>query len=425
MLLRFSVTNHLSFRDKQELSLVASSLKDVEAGLLDCPAINGPKILPAVVIYGANASGKSNFVGALAYMRSQIRGSHMRGEPSGGVKRMHFALDPHCAKTPSKFDIDFISNSVRYHYGFESSDEAFISEWLYAFPRGSRQMLFERKGRGFKFGRNLKGWNKVISDLTRPNSLFLSTAIQNDHKQLLAAAEFFQSLRIDRAVSIPGELVSMQLAAKDVDERVIDFLGKIGTGVIAYRRQEKGLDIRYLTMQREIYSALQSGGMADEKGEIEFSTKEISIELAHRGSGGDSVFLNLNRESAGTRRLLMLLGRIYRALDRGGLLLIDELDASLHTQACEALLALFSRPEINTRGAQMIATTHDTNLLRSSLLRRDQVWFTEKDLEGATHLYPLTDIRTREGDNIGRGYLQGRFGAIPFAGPVSDLFVAS
>lgn len=425
MLLRFSVTNHLSFRDKQELSLVASSLKDVEAGLLDCPAINGPKILPAVVIYGANASGKSNFVGALAYMRSQIRGSHMRGEPSGGVKRMHFALDPHCAKTPSKFDIDFISNSVRYHYGFESSDEAFISEWLYAFPRGSRQMLFERKGRGFKFGRNLKGRNKVISDLTRPNSLFLSTAIQNDHKQLLAAAEFFQSLRIDRAVSIPGELVSMQLAAKDVDERVIDFLGKIGTGVIAYRRQEKELDIRYLTMQREIYSALQSGGMADENGEIEFSTKEISVELAHRGSGGDSVFLNLNRESAGTRRLLMLLGRIYRALDRGGLLLIDELDASLHTQACEALLALFSRPEINTRGAQMIATTHDTNLLRSSLLRRDQVWFTEKDLEGATHLYPLTDIRTREGDNIGRGYLQGRFGAIPFAGPVSDLFVAS
>lgn len=425
MLLRFSVTNHLSFWDKQELSLVASSLKDVEAGLLDCPAINGPKFLPAVVIYGANASGKSNFVGALAYMRSQIHGSHLRGEPGGGVKRMHFALDPNCAKTPSKFDIDFISNSVRYHYGFESSDEAFISEWLYAFPRGSRQMLFERKGRGFKFGRNLKGRNKVISDLTRPNSLFLSAAIQNDHKQLSAAAEFFQSLRIDRAVSIPGELVSMQLAEKDVDERVIEFLGKIGTGVVAYRRQEKELDTRYLTMQREIYSALQSGGMEDEKGEFELNTKEISIELAHRGPGGDSVFLNLNRESAGTRRLLILLGRIYRALDRGGLLLIDELDASLHTQACEALLALFSRPEINTRGAQMIATTHDTNLLRSSLLRRDQVWFTEKDLEGATHLYPLTDIRTREGDNIGRGYLQGRFGAIPFAGSVSDLFVAS
>lgn len=425
MLLRFGVTNHLSFRDKQELSLVASSLKDVEVGLLDDPTTKGRKILPAAVIYGGNASGKSNFVDALAYMRSQIRSSHTQGEPGGGVPRAHFALDSDSARAVSKFDIDFVWSGVRYHYGFETTNEAFISEWLYAFPRGLRQMLFERKRNSFKFGRNLKGRNKVIGDLTRRNSLFLSAAIQNGHEQLTTIAAFFMSLRIDTAISVPGELASIQLAKEDVDQRIIKFLNKIGTGVIDYRRQERELPPDWIVIKRAFQSALRAAGKGDLSVRSDFSDKQIDIELAHRGTDGDTVYLNLERESAGTRRLLVLLGRVYRALARGGLLLIDELDASLHTQACEAVLALFSRSEINPRGAQMIATTHDTNLLQSSLLRRDQVWFAEKDTEGMTHLYPLSDIRTRRGDNIEKGYLQGRFGAIPFAGSIPDLFATS
>ena len=121
----------------------------------------------------------------------------------------------------------------------------------------------------------------------------------------------------------------------------------------------------------------------------------------------------MERESAGTRRLLIVLGLAYQALDGGLTLCVDELDASLHTQASEAVLQLFCSQESNPKGAQLIATTHDANLLKSSVLRRDQIWFTEKDSEGATHLYPLTDIRTRKGDDIRRGYLQGRYGAVP------------
>jgi AAA15 family ATPase/GTPase len=116
-----------------------------------------------------------------------------------------------------------------------------------------------------------------------------------------------------------------------------------------------------------------------------------------------------------------MLGAIFRALDSGSPIVIDELDASLHTLACEAVLALFASPSTNPKGAQLIATTHDTNLLSSRHLRRDQVWFTEKGDDGATHVFPLTDIYTRKGDNIERGYLQGRFGAIPFAGSVREL----
>jgi AAA15 family ATPase/GTPase len=123
--------------------------------------------------------------------------------------------------------------------------------------------------------------------------------------------------------------------------------------------------------------------------------------------------------------LLALLNHVFQALDTGSVLVVDEPDESLHTKACEAILTLFSTPDTNPKGAQLIATTHDTNLLGSPLLRRDQVWFTEKDPEGATHLYPLTDIRTRRGDNIEKGCLQGRYGAIAFSGPLRDLVLTS
>ena len=123
-------------------------------------------------------------------------------------------------------------------------------------------------------------------------------------------------------------------------------------------------------------------------------------------------------ESAGTLRLLMVLSLVYRALDYGTPVLVDELDASLHTLASEAILQLFCSPATNPKGAQLIATTHDTNLLASRFLRRDHVWFTEKDAHGATLLFPLTEIRTRSGDNFEKGYLQGRYGAIPVTSPI-------
>jgi predicted ATPase len=421
MLLRFSVANHLSMRDPQELSLSASSLTDVEAGLIDCAAVPSGRVLPAVVIYGANASGKSNFVAALGYMCSAVLHSHSKGAPGGGVPRTPFALDPTCVEAASIFVADFVVDGVRYHYGFEASDETFDAEWLYAFPNNRRQMLFERKSESFSFGRGLKGRNKVIADLTRPNSLFLSAAAQNDHKQLSRVVRFFRALRIDSRIVVPGEIASLRLAQEEVDGRVIKFLDKIGTGVIDYRRREREVPDEIQALQRELVSAFRrvtKGQVEIRPGEDE---KDIAIELAHRGHDGKAIFFDLDRESAGTRRLLILLGRVFRVLDEGALLLIDELDASLHTQACEAMLALFSSHTTNPNGAQMVATTHDTNLLRSPLLRRDQIWFTEKDAEGATHLYPLTDIRTRKGDDLEKGYLQGRYGAIPFSGPISDV----
>ena len=420
MLLRFGVSNHLSIRDFQELSFVASSLKDRDEGLISCVASPKGAVVPAAVVYGANASGKSNLVSAMRAMKRMVSLSQTRGEPGGRVPRQPFKLDPACAGEPSRFEIDFVVDGVRHHYGFEASDDAFVSEWLYDFPRSHRRTLFEREGGEFRFGRGLKGRNAVIAALTRSNSLYLSAAAQNGHERLSRVFGYFRSIRSVHAVAVRGTAVSMKLAEEELDRRTIDFLERIGTGVVGYRRDETETPEEIKALNRDIAAVIRK--RLKESAPFEPTIdKQVAIELAHRSRGGVPVHFDLDSESAGTRRLLFVLGPAFRALDEGTPLIVDELDASLHTQAAEAVLRLFCSPETNPKGAQLVATTHDTNLMRSPVLRRDQLWFTEKDADGATRLYPLTDIRTRKGDDIGKGYLQGRYGAVPPDDPVSAL----
>ncbi len=419
MLLRFGVSNHLSIRDYQELSLAASSLKErQEEKLIRCEAVPTKHVVPSVVIYGANASGKSNLIDAIATMRGMVLLSQTKGEPDGGVPRHPFRLDENSPRLPTRFDIDFLIDGVRYHYGFEASDSAFEAEWLYTIPKSHRQMLFERTGDEFRFGRGLRGQNRVIARLTRPNSLFVSAAAQNGHEQLSKVFGYFSSLRAIWSIAVPEEAVSSRISEDKLDDRVIDFLGKIDTGVIGYRQKESELSEEMQGIQRELFTLFKKISGTETP---EVKDKHVTIELRHRGRGGSPFYLELDSESAGTRRLLIVLDLAFRALDEGAPLFIDELDASLHTRAAEAVLKLFCSRETNPKGAQLISTTHDTNLLNSSLLRRDEVWFTEKDTEGSTQLYPLIDIRTRRGDNIEKGYLQGRYGAVPFEDPISPL----
>lgn len=415
MLLRFSVENHGSIRERQELVLVPSKLSDPEGGLINCPAAEQGKLLPAIVIYGANASGKTQLISALDLMRSHVLLSYAHGSPDSGTVRNPFALDDDFKHRPTQFNIDFIMGNIRYQYGFELTDDEFVSEWLFSFPKNRQKVLFERSKIGFYFNRDLKGRNKIISDLTRPNSLFLSTAAQNNHKFLMEISTYFRSIRIDKSIATSVADVSMKLQDAKTDERVVTFLRSIGTGVVDFRQEEKDLSEVDQEISNAFITAFSKLTIA-KSAELKVPDKQHTISLAHTSCSGEKVFFDLENESAGTRRLLMLLGRIFRSIDEGTLFVLDEIDASLHTQVCEGILALFSMPEINTKGAQLIATTHDTNLLQSQFLRRDQVWFTEKNKEGATELFPLTDIRSRKGDNIEKGYLQGRFGAIP--GPV-------
>ena len=422
MLLRFGASNHLSIRDPQELSFIASSLKDRRDGLINCEASPNGSIVPVAVIYGANASGKSNFLDALATMRNMVLGSHSQGEPDGGVPCRAFTLDADNSKIPSQFDIDFVIDGTRHHYGFEATGRAFESEWLYAYPRSHRRTLFARDGDRFQFGRGLGGANKTIAGLTRPNSLFVSAAAQNGHEQLSKVFAYFRSIRGARDIDVSGAAASAQLDDEGPDRRVIEFLEKIGTGVIGQRQKTTTVTEEVLQLRRGLHAAVRRfANLPSDVAPEWLQEREVTLQLAHRARDGGAIYFDLDQESAGTRRLLVVLELAFRALDQGVPLYIDELDASLHTQACEAVLKLFCSSETNPKGAQLIATTHNTSLLNSPSLRRDQLWFTEKDDAGATELYPLTDIRTRRGDNFERGYLQGRYGAVPFDDPVSAL----
>ncbi|HAO2891834.1 TPA: AAA family ATPase, partial [Escherichia coli] len=211
MLLRFEAENHLSLRDHTEFSLIASSLKDNEEGLIERSEVARSRILPSAVIYGANASGKSNLLSAFKYMCSLVESSHSRGRPDGGVRQMPFLLGPNNESQPTKFAADFIASNTRYRYGFEYTGDAFTSEWLFAYPNGRAQLLFERNSQEFNFGRGLRGRNQTIADLTRRNSLFVSAAAQNDHQELLPVYRFFKSVIFNQSISVGRHHASSEL----------------------------------------------------------------------------------------------------------------------------------------------------------------------------------------------------------------------
>lgn len=193
------------------------------------------------------------------------------------------------------------------------------------------------------------------------------------------------------------------MADDRLDGRILRFLDALDSGIVGHRVREVALS----ESDRRLMSKLAELG-------VKTPPERMSLlELAHRSASGKEVYFEFERESAGTRRLVVVLAHVFAALDAGTLLVVDELDSSLHTAASQAVLALFSTHATNPRGAQLIATAHDTNLLDVPVLRRDQVWFAEKSPDGATRTYPLTDIRTRKGDNLRRGYLQRRYGAAP------------
>jgi AAA15 family ATPase/GTPase len=413
MLLRFVVENFRSIGPSQELSFVATSLSGGETQVLEHQALRGRKALPAIVVYGANASGKSNLLSALVTMRNIIRYSHAQSSGTSRLPYQPFLLDDDCSRSPTTFEIDFIIDGIRYIYGFAYTAERIEREWLHSFPKFLPRKLFERDGANFDFGRELKGQNKTISELTRPNSLFLSAGQQNNHSELTAIFRFFEGMTTDKSIELSGGLAQARIIQDSngqIDGRVISYLRGIGTGVSGYqlKKREETDDTRKFTKAFSQFLKEITG----EDTEVP-SLPLDAVELQHSTKNGKEVYFSLDDESSGTIRLLTFLPKIYNALDNGNFLAIDEIDISLHTKAAASLLNLFNSSETNRHGAQLLATTHDTNLLERNYLRRDQVWFTEKDASGATTLFPLSDFNTRPNDDFEKGYLDGRFGALP------------
>ena len=411
VLIWFRIANHRSVRDEQVLSLEPGN---VDGGGERVREAGDLRLLPLVAIYGPNASGKSNVLGGLAFMRDAVVYSHRIFSPDGGVPRQPFAWSEKGAE-PSLFEIAFKIDGVRYEYGFCSDDQQFVEEWLYAYPSARKQTWFERDGDELKFGEHLHGENRTIEKVTRPNSLFLSAAAQNRHAQLSPVFRWFAALRAHNLpTAIGGRFRRGSLPPRANFARWWTPPASVPADGQTISQAPSGHDVRRARF-RDLLRAADFGIVDVEV--LDDSALGRRVMVKHR-SERDDAWLPLQEESHGTQQVFALAPVALDALASGSPLLVDELEASLHPLLSLELVEAFNDPRQNPRNAQLLFTTHDTTLLGSLLgsepLRRDQVWLTEKDDEGATRLYPLTDFRPRKEENLERGYLQGRYGAIPF-----------
>lgn len=430
MLVQFRIENHRSIRDEQTLSLVAAG--DRTDGRLILAERLGESLLPAVALYGANASGKTNVLHALAFMCNAVLDSHRRWEPGTATPREGFALSDRGVKA-SLFEVDIVVDTVRYRYGFVLGSGGVHEEWLMAWPNGRKQTWFEREGETIKFGKNFNGENETIQRITRANSLFLSAAAQNNHTQALQVYQWFADVGFEFRRSPHQDLSALQaaeIATLFSNWRQAELFGDDDDDTRRHHRESivrllKAADLGIQDIK------LRANAKGDYRMRPGYDPGPVRRELSflHQAGDGSGVWLPLEAESSGTVTLLNMAVRIVDILARGALLCVDELEASLHPMLALELLRLFQDRAHNPLGAQLVFTTHDSNLLGNVLgdppLRRDQIWFTEKDADGATHLYPLTDFHPRKEENLERGYLQGRYGAIPCLGElVPSLDVA-
>jgi AAA15 family ATPase/GTPase len=419
MLLRLTVQNYLSIRDECELSFIAAPYKEHTDQLIHTRfAKHG--LLPVVALYGANASGKSNMLYALAEFKRLVMTSFEGGQDRTGMKHKPFLLDEDGKHKPTTFILDFVMKDVRYQFGISHNDERVQEEWLFAFPKQIKQVLYSRninEPSEFFFGRSLAGSNKQIQSITRPNSLFLSAAATSGHPLLSEIANFFKSgisIRLSSSPETPQKLAKIMQGDQELIQEVKRYLAMADTGIADIQIRKIDIPESEKGELREFMAAPQK--MVGRKGRAEPDPGDAiySLELGHKAKDGTVRFLDFTDESFGTLHLTSILPPVLLALRKGTAVILDEITTSLHTLLSRKLVAIFQDRSLNPHGAQLLFSTHDTNLLSIDVLRRDEIWFCEKASDGATSVYPLTEIKTKNTDNIERGYIQGRFGAVPF-----------
>jgi len=413
MLVEFRVKNFRSLRDEQVLSLVASRDKTLEDTHVSSTGLKAaPGLLRSAVVYGANAGGKSNLIKALQYMRGVVLESATVIQPGQTFAVQPFRLNALSASQPTSFEVTFILDGVRYQYGFAMTPQRIVSEHLLVYKAFKPQRWFERhfdaeSGKDvYEFGAGLKGAKNLWEGATRSNALFLSMAVQLNSESMRPVFDWFATGLVifnEQAQLSPQTSIQM-LRHADGRKQICEFLTAADISIA---------DIEVVTRKvpgQAVHFDLAAGKTEVRTEEVE----EQQLRFSHVTDQGRAVF-DLMDESNGTRNLLFLTGPVLDILKKGLTLVIDELDTSLHTLLVRELVRLFHRPEVNTAGAQLIFTTHDTALLDASdLFRRDQVWFVEKDKDQASTLVALAEFSPRKTEALERGYLIGRYGGVPF-----------
>jgi uncharacterized protein len=419
MLLSFRVSNYRSIKDEQEFSFVGDSrVRPVDDDDWD------DDVRTVAGIFGANASGKSNVLRAFRFMHDAVVVSYGSWATGGSIPTIPFALEPSLGQEPSSFEVVLQFGKTRYQYGFRLTRERVVGEWLYVYATHRRQVWFERDADSadeWYFGKSFTGRNRVIADITTPRTLFLSAAAANNHKLARQVEHYIRAhMRFAFPDNRDARIEFTQGMSSDEKrwKSVVDLIQFADLGISDARVRRHAWKTEERQAFERVFRAMNSDIPEEEIKTLADRAAE-TVEFAHTtGVGQEATFLPLEAESLGTQTLFALTGPVIRAISSGDTLFVDEIDASLHPRLTCEIIRVFKDPKQNPKQAQIIFTSHDTTLLGGLLdearLARDEVWFTEKKTDGATTLYPLTDFSPRKEENLERGYLQGRYGAVPY-----------
>lgn len=385
MLIQFTIENHRSIKNNAVISFAASKDKSLEANLLHPD--EKKTLLPAIALYGANAAGKSNVLHALMTMKEMVI-----GEASKVSKGQKLPWEPFGdTTTPTTFEIVFIYQGVRYTYGYSFDDKKIYTEYLYYWPNGREALIFSRENGKYEFRENVNE-QLTLSNRTPDNKLYLVSSndwnlpqTENAYKWFLEKLTFLMEEEPATSETVAQIISGDEKKARILKELLLADLG-----------------ITDVTVKN-------------------ISGKAPVITTTHRIIGEDGSVehfqLLMDQESSGTQRFFARIGGWLQALENGALLVVDEIEDSLHPLLTKRLIEMVQDNSVNTNGAQILFTTHDAMLLDLNFLRRDQIWFADKNEKTcATELYSLASFSPRKGENVRKGYLQGRFGAIPFIG---------
>lgn len=415
MLLRFEVSNHRSISGPIEFSMIAVDEERPAARKL--PQLT-ERVLTTAGIYGPNASGKSNVVEALAWLSAAVGDSLRAWDTFVPREPFKFAQGP---LAPSWYEVEIVVHDIRYTYRVDVDDSEVLFEGLYSYPERRRRVLFEREGQEIGFRRGLGSSFTGTRELLTPSTLALSAATRLGEPEVRSVGLWLSGIHVlgpRRAATWnqfggagDGGLPTMQLfdGARSGQDTLFDALA---SSLYPSRRSALAL-LRFADLGIDDVNVVESG---DNDARISPQVRRRPRrrpQLMHKVAGQKLPF-ELTEESTGTQTWFALIGPTLSALNGGRLLLVDEIDASLHPRLSARLVELFQDPETNPFGAQLIFTTHDTSLLNH--LNRDEVWLTEKGADGATTLTALAEYggeKVRRSLNLEKSYLQGRFGAVP------------
>lgn len=424
MLIEFKFTNYRSFRDESVLSMEATGLSTFKKSLIDYGSF---KLLPSVAIYGKNGGGKSNVIRAFWLAVQFIKNAQRTQHEDALIPVSPFLLNDYSKNKETSFEFTYVINQVKYIYGFSATKDSIVEEYLYHAPKGQKAIVFIRDGNKFTFTED-KAKRKLISEAVADNQLFFSVACtMNDSACVNAMRWFREYVLFSRDYSdIPKQLLEYS-NDKNMLRAISDYAKAADIGIEDMQFEIKNEDVSdEATLPDDLPIGIRTALMnflhvlseTSNNSEVKLKMGEVIATAYHRGqkeNGASELFpLELSNESDGTRKLMSLAPAMESVLSKGGVLLVDELDKELHPMLVAHIVSKFQSKNSNLMGAQLIFTTHDTDLMNEEILRKDQLYFVDKDnATGVSELYSISEFSTKTSDNIRKGYLVGKYGATP------------